>query len=72
MKILADSRIFETILRNLISNAFRYIQSGGSIKVEGIDQGNKIEIRVEDDGVGMSTDDLDSLYDIKTASQKGK
>jgi signal transduction histidine kinase len=76
--ILADKYMIETIFRNLISNAIKFTNAGGKIKVEAIAKGSFAEIAVVDDGVGISKENLNELFRIDeqfrrdgTANEKG-
>jgi len=69
IKLLADENMTKTIIRNLISNAIKYTHKEGLIKVypkNRIKRDDKIfiEIVVEDNGVGISENDLDKLFKI--------
>lgn len=56
-KVLAyDSDKIERIILNLISNAIKYTQEGGSIFVNINDQGDSIVISVRDTGIGIPED----------------
>lgn len=56
-KVLAyDSDKIERIILNLVSNAIKYTQQGGSIFVNINDQGDSIVISVRDTGIGIPED----------------
>ncbi len=62
--ITADKMMIETIIRNLISNALKFTNSGGTIsvnveKIEGF-----VKISVQDTGVGMSESIRKKLFKI--------
>lgn len=73
----SDKYILSTVIRNLVSNAIKFSNTGGSIKIScskiSIDEITKgVEIVVKDTGVGMSLDTLNTLFKIdKTVSTKG-
>jgi PAS domain S-box-containing protein len=53
--IVADSHMFETVIRNLVSNAVKFTPVGGKISVAGyINKNNSVEIRIADSGIGMN------------------
>lgn len=58
----ADADELEIIFNNLISNAVKYNKEGGdvTIGIQNLDQG--VEISVEDTGIGMSEEELASLF----------
>lgn len=66
LSILADSRVVETILRNLVSNAVKFTPPGGRVKLYALadKQEETIRISVEDHGIGMASEDIDKLFRI--------
>ena len=72
--IYADKNMITTVLRNLISNAIKFTNNGGSIIISSKKQKNSdfIEISVEDTGVGIPKDTIDELFLIdKNTSTEG-
>lgn len=64
-KVRADMGQLDICLRNLVNNAIKFSNRGGVITIEAIeDDGDKI-IRVIDNGVGMSIDQVDKLKNMK-------
>lgn len=63
LQLKLDLHKFETIVNNLLSNAFKYTQSGGRVDVCLKDTGNMITLNVSDTGIGISPDDLPYIYD---------
>lgn len=62
--IQSDINMLKTILRNLISNAIKFTPKNGKITIYAKkDQENAI-ITVSDNGVGMSTENQQKLWDI--------
>lgn len=59
--ISADERALRQVLINLISNATKFSEDGGSVQVAVRRQGTKILMGVRDFGVGMSKEDVDRL-----------
>ncbi len=57
-----DSRVLETVLRNLISNAIKYSEFGGTIRIgmKELDEG-RLEVFVEDHGRGMSPEKVEQV-----------
>ena len=63
-KIMAfDCDMIERIMLNLISNAFKYSNSGGIIFVNFEDKGSSVEIKVRDQGKGISPEKLDVIFE---------
>ena len=61
--IRADRGRFRQILYNLLSNAIKYTPPGGSIAVESRLVADEVRLTVADTGVGISTDDLQHVFD---------
>jgi signal transduction histidine kinase/ligand-binding sensor domain-containing protein/DNA-binding response OmpR family regulator len=68
-ELFADAEKVETIVLNLLSNAFKFTPTGGTITlgVEIIDAANPsdyaVQIRVSDTGVGVSSDDQKRIFE---------
>jgi len=78
VEVYADVNMLKTILRNLISNAIKYTRSNGEIAISAVQNQNNIEITVSDNGVGMSEETRNKLFEIDanitttgTANEKG-
>lgn len=62
--IVADINMLNTVFRNLVANAVKFTNSGGSINVGISEKENFIEFYVEDTGVGISDKDQGKLFKI--------
>ncbi len=51
------------ILDNLISNALKYTRSGGEIRVSASAQGDRVELTVADDGIGVGPSDRERIFE---------
>ncbi|WP_289053981.1 tetratricopeptide repeat-containing sensor histidine kinase [Carboxylicivirga marina] len=68
----ADENLYNTILRNLISNAIKFSRIGSVIYVTAGVKNNMIEISVADSGVGIRQENLEKLFMVdSTFSTKG-
>lgn len=74
----ADKTQIEMVVRNLVSNAIKFTPAGGVITLTGRDEGDMVSLSVSDNGVGMTADQMDKLFDgnlnnstIGTSGEKG-
>jgi two-component system sensor histidine kinase/response regulator len=68
----ADSGELEIIFNNLISNAVKYNQDGGTVVVSVQDLGSTVSIAVRDTGIGMTQEEVSRLFGefIRIKNQK--
>lgn len=64
LNIIADKNMIETVLRNFLSNALKFTRDGGEINLRGAKKKKYAEIRVQDNGVGMSSENINKLFRI--------
>ena len=65
-KVFADKEMINTVIRNLISNALKYTDTNGIITISVEEnETNKLTVEVCDQGVGISAERLEKLFDIK-------
>ncbi len=53
-----DPRAFKQITLNLVSNAIKFTERGGSVTVSAAVEGSRLMLRITDTGVGIDADDL--------------
>jgi signal transduction histidine kinase len=59
-----DSDKLRTILRNLVENALKYTPNGlVTVDARWVRQSDDVEIRVADTGIGIATEELDSVFE---------
>ena len=61
-RIWADAVRLRQIVMNLISNAFKYTPSGGSIRLEAKMDGENLTVRVYDNGLGIAREDQENIF----------
>ncbi|MGM0613145.1 MAG: ligand-binding sensor domain-containing protein, partial [Bacteroidota bacterium] len=66
--VSADQNMLSAILRNLISNAIKFTPRGGEISFSARENGQFVEITIEDNGIGMDKKTQQSLFEIKPGS----
>jgi len=62
--VFADNDMLKTILRNLVSNAIKFTNNGGSINITAEQTQSDVIISVSDNGIGIEPDSLSKLFDI--------
>ena len=71
MEVVADARAFQTICRNLLSNALKYTPKGGQVKILASDSASAYRFEVTDTGTGISPEKADSLFSLESGSESG-
>lgn len=76
--VQAHKHSINTVVRNLVSNAIKFTNKGGEIKLDLLVEGNGIIVSVTDTGLGMSQQVIDKLFRLDkkystngTANEKG-
>jgi len=77
-KTYSDKNMLNAILRNLISNAIKFLNNDGQIDIFAEKNIDNVMITVSDNGVGIEPDKCEKLFDIShkvstkgTANEKG-
>lgn len=60
--IKSDSELLNLVWHNLLSNAFKYTESG-SVTIKLVRDGKKVRISIIDTGCGFSIDEKDKIFD---------
>jgi len=61
--ILADPPLLERVIANLVANAVRHTPPGGKVLVSGSALGERVELRVIDQGPGLRPEDHDRIFE---------
>ena len=62
-RISGDRARIEQVLINILSNAVKYTPDGGKIDIAGGKTGNKVWIKITDNGIGIPEEDLSRIFD---------
>lgn len=62
--LISDRTAIDTVLRNLVSNATKFVRPDGQIDIDSRDDGDFIAIEVTDNGIGLAGVDIDALFSI--------
>jgi len=64
LEVFADANMLRTVLRNLISNAIKFTNTGGHVNIKSILKNNHVEISISDNGIGMNEEKHKFLFEI--------
>lgn len=59
----ADPELLQQAITNLLNNAFKYTQSGGTVQLQIFTQSHRVIIQVEDNGIGIPAADLPHIFE---------
>jgi len=60
--VLGDDHMMRVILRNLLSNAAKFVEAGDRISISAIENGQHVSISVSDTGPGISPERLANIF----------
>ncbi|MEG0753952.1 MAG: DUF4118 domain-containing protein, partial [Angelakisella sp.] len=59
-----DANLIIQVIINIVDNAIKYTQSGSRIRISARRKGELVELRIADDGEGISTEAKEKLFDM--------
>jgi PAS domain S-box-containing protein len=62
ISIKADKNMLSLVIRNLVSNAIKFTNENGYVRLSALKNDNLVEICVEDNGIGIAPDDIKKLF----------
>ena len=65
--VVADENMFNTVVRNLLTNATKYTHDNGRIKVVARADSKFCHLSIADNGIGMNPDTLSKLFRMDTS-----
>lgn len=72
IKLQCDSKQFEVVLNNLITNAIESIGDKGTIKIQVKEIGDMVYVSIEDSGPGVPSDTMEKIFEpLFTTKQTG-
>jgi len=72
LSVFADVNMLDTVFRNLISNAIKFTEASGTIRLTAEQvEDNLVEISVADTGIGIKPENIDKLFQINIAYTYG-
>jgi signal transduction histidine kinase len=66
INVRADINQMRLIIRNLVTNAVKFTNEGGEVMVSGENGEGFWKISIQDNGIGMTEDEISRLFHIKT------
>ncbi|MFZ6010308.1 MAG: ligand-binding sensor domain-containing protein [Bacteroidota bacterium] len=66
IKVHADINQIRAVMRNLVSNALKFTEKNGMVKISAHENAEDVIISVSDSGVGMSPEQIKKLFSIQT------
>ena len=74
--VYADEDMLNSTIQNIISNSIKFTQRGGEVKIRTeiipfFDRATHIKVIVEDNGIGISRDDLDKIMSQEILTSPG-
>lgn len=66
VRFVADPARIEQILVNLLTNAAKYTEPGGSIRFSAVSEGDEIVFRIRDTGIGIPAEMLPEVFGLFT------
>jgi PAS domain S-box-containing protein len=64
LSVFADRNMLDTILRNLLTNAIKFTQRGGKIKVSAKPEKDFLTIMISDNGIGIPKENIEEIFRI--------
>jgi len=68
--VYCDNYMINTVLRNLISNAVKFTNKGGTVVVNSTKISDAIQLEISDDGVGMNEQEANEVFEINRGTSK--
>lgn len=62
IKVKTDRYKLSQVIYNILTNAYKYTESGGKVEVDYGIEGHMLEISVSDTGKGIETDELEKIF----------
>jgi len=74
LSVFADGKMLISIIQNIVSNAIKHTEKGGTITVLAKSKEDKIIVQVKDTGIGMSKEIMEKLFtpQMKSLSETRK
>lgn len=64
IKVYGDTKMINTVFRNIVSNAIKFTNPGGNIWIRSEDHKNTLQISIADNGIGIEESKIKKLFRI--------
>jgi signal transduction histidine kinase len=64
INVYADNDMLKTVMRNIVSNAIKFTNTGGTISITAKQKKSSVTISVSDNGIGITPENLTKLFNI--------
>lgn len=72
LSIFADENSLQFVIRNVISNALKFTETGGEVNITATESSEGIALKIKDSGIGIPKSKLSKLWHIdKKSSRQG-
>jgi len=71
LHLFVDATLYGTVIRNVLANAIKFTPNEGQIIIESSVEDHQILLSVIDNGVGISKEQADLLFNLPVSSEKG-
>ena len=61
----ADRNMLNTVIRNIVGNAIKYTNEGGSVTISAEKNKSEVRIMIKDTGIGIRESKINSLFDLE-------
>ena len=61
--VKVEPQLMENVFTNLIENAIKYSPNGGQISISGKKEDHQVKVKVADQGIGISKEDMGHLFE---------
>jgi GAF domain-containing protein/anti-sigma regulatory factor (Ser/Thr protein kinase) len=70
-RAFGDSMATDIIVGQLLENAFKYSPAGGTVVVRAREAGERVNVEVEDDGIGIASGDRERIFERFVQGETG-
>jgi PAS domain S-box-containing protein len=67
VKVYADKEMIKTVIRNILSNAVKFTETGGSVSIGAQEKHSSVIVEIQDDGIGMDQETMDKIFQFGEA-----